>query len=233
MKDLRNLGFGNIVMKNEDDLKEIYHSFIQAYEINKKYFSNDIKDVKIIIAETEEEFKDQAGRHYIELSSGITSYGNKIILKSRKLANAGENFYKEYAVNELNHVFWYQNYGTLKPKWLMEGFASFVSEEYFIDDAELRKIIIKFKINSDLVEYTSIRKKLKGHYSKYMLWSNFVRFIVLRFGVDKINEFMSDYQKRPIRKNYDYFFQKHFGTNDVKLFNEYIENIRSKKLEEF
>ncbi|OVE74507.1 hypothetical protein BVX95_02240 [archaeon D22] len=229
------VGFGSITRKGKIE-NEIVVSFSKSFEKNNEIFFSVPKKVRLIVVDNEEEFKKLLKDDFHSWAKGF-SYPGKIIIKSYELAKPDElkiEYYNRMLRHEMTHVFWHANFKTWKPRWICEGFANAMNDEYQIKKNEILSVLNKYSVKSDILDYRPLKKNLTNKFPRYPVWTNLVRYLIEREGVESILDFMKEYSKKPYRKTYDKLFLKFFNKTPTKLFMEFSESIKAqKKIDEY
>ncbi len=232
MKFTKNIKFAT-VYRNKPISKSSLNALKKAYNINKRLFRRSVPKFKIIICDNEKDFKKNMKDYYFKWGTATVVKGGTLVTRSpefiEKIGRWKKSDFFDIMKHEMNHVFWEFYYGINKPCWLLEGFASYVGSGFDLTKKQLKKMIIKYKVDYSIIHYRYFRKKFeKGHVPIYPVWAAFTRFLAKNKSPYTIIRLMDSYIKNPIKSNYDKQFKKLFGKTEKELFNEFIADIRSK-----
>lgn len=232
MNYVKKLKFADI-LRNKKINQEIILAVRNSFKINKSLFNKKIKKFKIIICDTEAEFKKETKKDYRKWITGITVKHKKIIIKSpdlmEKVGIWKRKDFNKIMTHEINHVFWYGICKAWKPDWMLEGFACYVANMFMFNKPELRRIIEKNKVNVKILDYRYMKRNFKkGHFPKYPVWGNFIKFIIEKYSVKHIIRFLDNYSKKTIKSHYIKLFPQIFGKSHKELFNEFLQSINQK-----
>lgn len=233
MKYSNDVGFA--IIKRDIEIEEDLIGILNyCFDKNNKNFKKIPFRFDIIICDNLNDFEKRLGENYRDDISGMTFTSKKIIVKSfaiSKTTKSRKDYYKEFFLHEFNHIFWYFNYKTFKPAWLREGLACNISNSFILDKKDLLKLTDDYHIKNYLLDYRGLKKNVKeGHYPAYPVWANFTQYIIDKFSISKLMNFLDEYSKKPYRDYYDRLFLIHFGKSDENLFDEWVTSIKSKTL---
>lgn len=228
-KFVRELEFAQIFSnkKIDDNLVKI---FKKAYSINNSLFKRSPEKFKIIVCDTEKEFKKEAKYYY-------QKWGTATVLRNKTLVTRSPDFVKKIGkwkkknfpnimTHEVNHVFWYDTYKKWTPNWLVGGLACHIGNNLILSKNELKKIIKRYNMDHSILNYRYLKRNFKrGHYPRYPIWANFTRYIVKKYSINKLIKLMNEYIKNPRKKHYQKVFKNIFGLTDKELFKKFLNSI--------
>lgn len=226
MKFSKNLNFA-MILRNKKIDNEITDAVKKAFEINKKIFKKNPKKFKIIICDTEKEFKKEAKYYYQRWGTGTVLRNNNLIMRSpdfiEKIGKWKKKDFKNIMNHEMNHVFWTDFYSITKPCWLLEGLACYVGNHFILKKKELKKIIQKHEIDYSIIDYRYLERNFKaGHMPRYPIWCAFTKYIIKKNSIKKLIILMEKYSKNPTKQNYNKLFKNLFKKSEKQLFKEFL-----------
>ncbi len=204
----------------DDDFIRLFDT---AYNTNYMLFNKPIPRFKIIACHSNSEFKKEARYYYTKWATATVLRNGNLVIKHPDISTKWKKSdYPDIINHEMNHVFWTLLYKTTKPAWLEEGMASSIGKNF--SKYSLKKLINDFKINSKILHYRYIKRKVTGHIPFYPIWQGFTDYLVNRFGSGKIIILMNKYSKNPVKDNYHKLFGQIFGKSEIQLFNEFLKS---------
>ncbi|MBS3073432.1 hypothetical protein J4465_01390 [Candidatus Pacearchaeota archaeon] len=220
---MSNISFMNLISSKPIE-KRTKDQLIVAYNKNRKIFSQvPNKKFKIIICNSEEEWKEESKYYYFPFGAGTVLRDGTLIVKEQKLLTRNNKEYQKLLDHEMNHVFFLLIYGLTRPLWIQEGLANFVGGYPFSKKDTLKKIKEK-KISCKILQYRYLNKNFPDKETvklMYSIWRYFVGFITNN-NPKKITKFMEIYTKNPSKKNYLNLFYRFFKKDDKQKFEEFI-----------
>lgn len=205
--------------------KKFVRLFDRAYNINYKIFKRKPGNFKIIVCHTQQEFKKEAKYYYTKWGTATVLRNGNLIIKSPAISNKWkETDYPNIINHEMNHVFWTRLCNTTKPLWLTEGLACHIGKNF--SNYNLKQLTKEHKINSTILHYRYIKKKLTGHIPFYPIWRGFTDYIIKRKGSHKVIILMDKYSKKTNKENYHKLFEHAFGSSEKELFEQFLNSIK-------
>src|SRR3989338_3292575 len=220
----QDLKFAWLVSSKEIPTK-IENWIVKAYEKNRKIFGRvPSKKFKIIICNSEKEWKKESKYYYFPFGAGTVLRNGTFVAKEQKFLKRNDKNYKILLDYEVNHVFFALIYGITKPLWVHEGLANFVGGNHLSINEILRNIKQK-GLNHKVLQYRYLNKNFPNKETvilNYSIWKYFIEFITEN-KTKVIIRFMNDYIKNPTETNYDKLFLMHFGKNQRDKFIDFIK----------
>jgi len=196
----------------------------EAFEKNKKIFGRaPSKRFKVVICNSEKEWKDESKYYYLPFGSGTVLRDATFVVKEQKFLKRTDKDYKNILDHEMNHVFFALFYGTTKPLWILEGLAEYMGG-YSKSTKEILEGIKQRKINHNILEYRYLQRNFSNKEVirlNYEIWKKFIEFITDN-NPKLIVDFMNSFTKHPTKRNYDKLFLEFFGQNQENKFKTFI-----------
>ncbi len=216
----------NIVYKGKD-YNEIEKMASTAYQEAEKFFDKKPESINITVHKSRKDFENKLKRITLEWEVANASYSGDIdILHPDCMAKEStheKNEFLSILKHEISHVFLDILSGGHKiPKWLNEGFSSFVagfniSDEYiYIEEKFLKKL------------GTPRCWDENSNYYAYKISQMFVSFLVKEFSIEKVRELIFTLEKNYFYDNFSKNFEKIFGSNIEIMEKEFVKYINSK-----
>jgi len=230
MKYQKDLGFV-VIKRNQEITPELVRAVSRSFELNRKIFRRKPTKFKVIICDTEKEYKKAAKYYYSKRGTGTVLRNNDLIIKSpdfiEKIGRWKRSDFPKIMDHEMNHVFWTDFYYFTKPCWLLEGFACYIGKSFVLSKKELKEVIKKYKVNSSILEYRYLDRNFRGgHYPRYPVWEGFTRFIAKKHGARKFIKLMDLYIKNPSLSNYKGLFKQLFRKSERELFEDFLKSLK-------
>jgi hypothetical protein len=198
------------------DLPQLQSIVASAYEEVESFFVKKPEILKITIHKNRKSLEEKLGRKTFEWEIATASFSGDInILHPDSFAKESTHAKDEFLPilkHEITHIFLDLLSGGNKiPKWLDEGFSSYVAglkiseDSIFIEDNFCKKL------------GTPRGWDEQANYSAYTLAQLFVGFLIKKYSVEKIIELLS-----MLEKNYYY---DHFNSKFKMIFGENLEDI--------
>ncbi len=198
--------------------------FDKAYDINCRLFKKEPGSFKISVCHSRQEFKKEAKYYYTKWATATVLRNGNMVIKHHKISDKWKKAdYPNVIIHEMNHVFWMRLFKTTKPLWLLEGLACSIGKSF--SGYDLGKLACDYKINSKILYYRGLSRKLTGHIPFYPTWQGFTNYIIERKGIRSIIVLMERYSRNPRRSNYDKQFKLLFGKTERQLFADFLEDI--------
>ena len=201
----------NPQVDNKSDLESLVFN---SYQKNQDFFGKKEINIEVSFLYKRKEMDEICGYKAPEWHVGFTK-GNQISIFSpsvfEKASNHPQSDFLYVLVHEIAHIFTNEIFKFFYPKWLHEGIAGYVAEQYKIRPVgETNKF-------SDLHDKNGWNK-----FHNYPQAYSFTKYLIDKFGKDKILEFLNNLRKDIGSNNsYDEFVK--FFDNFLKIhFNEVV-----------
>jgi hypothetical protein len=231
MKYLTQLKFGFIYSSKKIDSK-IVKFFEDAYKINSNLFNKKYNNLKFVICNSNEEYKNESKYYYNEFGIGTVLRDGTFVVKDLSLIDCDIKYFRGVIIHEMNHVFFARKYGITKPVWIQEGLAAYTEKNCFIDIKEVIKQIEKKKISSNIIKYRYMDRDFSNVDDvrlMYAIWFQFIDFLIEQTKSSKlIIDFMDKYSKSPNLETYNKVFKDKFGSNLDHKYLEFLIWIKKK-----
>lgn len=189
-----------------DSKENLEKAVFEAYRKNKEFFGKDITNLKVNFLYRREEFDEINGRKTSEWEVGNSSNkGNLNVIAIfspfvfDRVSSHPSSDFSYVLTHELAHIFTQEILGFYYPKWLHEGIAGYVAEQY-----KIRKVD---KIDDfDKLHDSENWKKLHNYSQAF----SFTKYLVDTLGKDKLIEFMIELPKKLGRHHFPDDFKKFF-----------------------
>lgn len=226
MKYKKRLKFFEMVRnKSIDD--HIVRTFTKAFEVNREIFNRNPGYFRIIICDTEKEFRKEAKYYYQKWATATVLRSCNLVTRSpdflKKIGRWQAKVYQPLMNHEMNHVFWQSLYRITRPSWLAEGLACVIGKNFILDPEELKKMINDHKVDASILHYRYLKRNFdRGHIPQYPVWANFTQYITEEYSLNKIIDLMKRYFRKPTLTRYNRIFKQKFGMNQKQLFNKFM-----------
>ncbi|MBT4165693.1 hypothetical protein HOE04_01495 [archaeon] len=197
------------------------------YKTNKLFFNKDGPYLKIIITNTEEEFKRLTKKFYSPWVKGVSLKGNRVILRGPELY---KKTYKKFKgtqnpqlllTHEINHIFAYQINLYRGPYWFTEGLATYVAKQIPGKSYKKSSKITKEEAKR-LMFYRFMHKNLKQ--DMYVVHYKAIDYLIKKFGKKKLLKLVNSYSRNLNKKKYLNLFNKIYGISYGDFINEFIKD---------
>jgi hypothetical protein len=234
MKFKEDIGIA-IILRNKKIDKNIKDIFIKSYKENLKFFPKKLSKFNIFICDNEEEYKKYARPYYTKWSVAVGLGEEGITTRSPEFIDKIGQFkikdFQNIMNHEISHIFWFRLCHTWSPQWFIEGLACYIGNNFPLKNYELKAIIPKDKITSQILDYRYLRRNFeKGRFPRYQIWQSFFTYIINKYHKDSIKRFILAFSKNPTKKNYNMCFKEIFGKSDRVLFSEYLNSLTKMSL---
>lgn len=213
---------------NGKDSTNLKNNVLSAYNEISGHFSDAPKDITVRIHKTKKDFDKQLGRNTQNWEIANASYDNEIDILHPAAFEKESSHEKEEFLPVLKHEIIHLFTDELAkksavPKWLNEGFSSFVSGQY--------KNIKKQKnyIEQNFCEKLGTPKEWDeySNYNAYQISALFVQFLIENNSMDKLKQLISSLDKNYYYPNFQKIFQKIFNKDIEDAEKEFIEQINN------
>lgn len=210
--------------------KKLQKEFRKALLFNKRIFRKNPEKFRIIICETEKDFRKMSRCHYQKWASAVVLNDSTLVMRNPRFILSKGKWKRKDIPNivrhEMCHVFWINFYKTWSPYWLAEGLPCHVGGNYISTKIKLRSSLKNHAIGPEILDYRYLKRNFsKGAQPRYMLWANFTRYLTKKYSTKKLIKFMEEFSRDTTRKKYEVTFKKIFGKTDKQLFKEFLEKI--------
>lgn len=207
---------------------EIVRKCSYAYNENRKFFGKNCKFFKILIANTEREFRKLSGKFYSPWAKGVSVKGKFIVIRCPELFHktylkfGGTFKFEALLAHEINHIF--ANHLNLYegPYWFTEGIAMYVAGQIpgkvYKNDVE----ITKEKAKSMMFYRLIMRKLCMDMYVFHYLG---VDYLIKKFGREKLLELIRLQFKDMKKKEYEGLFKKVYGVSYNKFIKDFVDQV--------
>lgn len=220
----RDLKFALLISSKEIPVKTENWIF-ESYKKNRKIFNKTPrKKFKIIICNSEKEWKRESKYYYFPFGTGTVLRDGTFVVKEQKFLKRNDKNYKILLDHEMNHVFFALIYGITKPTWIHEGLANFVGG-YILSKKEIIKNIKQKKINNKVLQYRYLYKNFASEKTvqlNYSIWKYFIEF-VCNDNPKIIVLFMNSFIKNPTKANYKKWFFRYLGKSSRNKFKDFVK----------
>lgn len=212
------------------DFNDLKNNALSAYKEIGGYFRDAPKDITVRIHKTKKDFNKQLGRNTRDWEIANASYNNEIDILHPAAFEKESSHKKEEFLPVLKHEIVHLFTDELAkraavPKWLDEGFSSFVSGQYknikkqknYIEQNFCKKLGTPKEWN----EYSS--------YSAYQISALFVQFLIEDNSIDELKQLISSLDKNYYYPDFQKIFQKIFNKNIEDAEKEFIERINKQE----
>jgi hypothetical protein len=212
MKKLININFDSKI----DSKVELEKIVNKAYQKNKNFFGRDLTEIKINFLYQRSQMDEICKYKTEDWQVGWAENKNIYIFSPsvfEKVSNHPNSDFPYTLTHEIAHLFSNEILGFAYPKWLYEGLAGYVAEQYKIRPV---KKIDEFSNLHDKEDW----KKFSNYSQAY----SFTKYLIEKLGKEKILKFLENLYKNfghcPNFKDFTGFFEKFFDIN----FNKIISN---------
>ena len=209
MKKLININFDSKI----DSKVELEKIVNRAYQKNKNFFGRDLTEIKINFLYQRSQMDEICKYKTEDWQVGLAGNKNIYIFSPsvfEKVSNHPNSDFFYTLTHEIAHLFSNEILGFAYPKWLNEGLAGYVAEQYKIHQVK------KIDGFSNLHNKQDWKK-----FANYPQAFAFTKYLLDKFGKEKMLEFLGDLHKNfgccPSFKNFTEFFEKFFNFNFEKL----------------
>jgi len=181
----------------------------RAYLKNKKFFKKDVSGIKVIFLYTRSQMDKTYSRKTPDWVVGGTKGRDSIYIFSPsvfdKVSNhpASDFFYT--LTHEMAHIFTNHVLDLYYPRWLREGIAGYVAEQYKIRPV---RMIHKFSQLHD--------ERSWEHYHNYPQAFSFTKYLIDTLEKEKMLRFLKKLPKKIGRH--------HYPQNFIQFFNQFFKN---------
>ncbi len=208
------------------DYKKIEKLILRAYKETEVFFDKKIDSINIKLHKTRNSFEKKLKRKTFDWEIANASYRNEIDILHPiafdKESSHGKKKFLSVLKHEIIHLFVDKmTKGTAVPKWLDEGFSSFVSGQYK-----------NIKKQNNYIEQNFCKKlgtsKGWNEYSNYCAYQTatlFIEFLVNKYSLNKIKKLISSLDKNYYYPDFQKIFTKTIGEDLEKLEKKFIKEI--------
>lgn len=227
MKFSRDVGFA-IINRNTKIDKNLPRIFKKAFSVNKSIFKKSPKKFKIVICDSEEDFKKEAKYYYQKWSAATVLRDCTLVTRSPEFAKrefqTDAKYFQMLMNHEMCHVFWQSFYSCTNPIWLDEGLACHIGNHFILSGKELKQMVGKYNVTTAILDYRYLKRKFdKGHIPNYPIWATFTRWLAEKYSVEKLVQLMEIYSRNQTKTNYEVVFKKIFGKSDKSMFKQFLK----------
>lgn len=210
------------------DFNDLENNVLFTYREISGYFQDAPKNITIRIHKTKKDFDKQIGRNTRDWEIANASHDNEIDILHPAAFEKESSHKKEDFLPVLKHEIVHLFVDKLAkkaaiPKWLDEGFSSFVSGQY--------KNIKKQKnyIEQNFCEKLGTPKEWNEYssYNAYQISALFVKYLIEDNSIDKLKQLISSLDKNYYYPNFQKIFQKIFNKDIDDAEKEFIKQINS------
>lgn len=213
-----------------DDFNDLKSVVLSAYKEIGGYFRDAPKDITVRIHKTKKDFNKQIGRNTLDWEIANASYDNEIDILHPAAFEKESSHEKEEFMPVLKHEMIHLHIDELAkraavPKWLDEGFSSFVSGQYK-----------NIKKKNNYIEQNFCKKlgTPKGwdehsNYDAYQVSALFVKFLIEDNSIDKLKQLISSLDKNYYYTDFQKIFHKIFNKDIEDAEKEFIEQINNQE----
>lgn len=207
------------------DFNGFKKDILNAYNDINRHFQDDL-EILVRIHKTKNDFNKQLKRNTMEWEVANASHNNEIDIlhpnAMEKESSHNKNEFIPILKHEMTHLFIDKlSNGKTIPKWLDEGFASYLSGQYKID-----------KWRNNYIEENFCKKlgtpqgwDKHSNYSAYQTASLFVYFLIKNYSIIKVKKMISSLDKNYYYSNFKKIFTKIFKKNLEDLERRFIKEL--------
>lgn len=196
--------------------EKIFKEINYAYKLVFSFFEQEIPEMDINIVSDRKQFNLFNERETRDWEVGYTFFKNdKVVIaifnseSFEKYSTHKKEEFNAILIHELTHVFTGYVLKFFYPKWLHEGLAGYVAEQY-------KGKIIKKENITELSELHSLEGWNKNN--KYLESFLFTKFLFDQFGKEKMLDFMKNLGWKTEFKDFETKFKKQFKKSLENLF---------------
>ena len=209
-----------------EDFDYLKNDVASAYKEIGGDVQNAPKNITVRVHKTKKDFNKQLGRNTQDWEIANASYDNEIdILHPAAFEKESSHRKEEFLPvlkHEMIHLF---TDGLAKksavPKWLNEGFSSFVSGQY--KNIKKQRIYIE----QNFCEKLGTPKEWNEHsnYNAYQISALFIQFLIENNSLDKLKQLISSLDKNYYYPNFKKIFQEIFNKDIEDAEKEFVRQI--------
>ena len=207
-----------------NDYNEIEKLISLAYKGVEVFFDEKPENINVKIHKTRKDFEEKLNRKTFEWEVANASYSGSIdILHPNSFARESTHKKEEFLFilkHEFSHIFIdLLSNGHKIPKWLDEGFSSYIAGFNNIKDFLYieENFCKKLGTPKGWDEYSN--------YYAYNISQMFVEFLIKKFSIKKVNKLISTLKKNYYYASFSKNFKKIFGKNIENTEREFVESL--------
>ncbi len=203
MEKLININFNTKI----DSGTKLEKMVSEAYQKNKDFFGKDLTEIKINFLYQRSQMDEICKYKTGDWQVGYAENKNIFIFSPfvfEKVSNHPNSDFPYTLIHEIAHLFSNEILGFAYPKWFNEGLAGYVAEQY------------KIRPVKKIDEFSNLHDKQDWKkFANYPQAFAFTKYLIGKFGKEKILEFLKNLRKNIGSNNsYDEF---------VKFFNNFLK----------
>jgi len=194
----------------------------RAYEKCRKFFGEDIRDIKIYFCYSRKEFEKFVKRSTPEWLVGVSGSKEVVILSPSVFAKASNHPKSDFypvLTHEVAHVFLNQLYGFNQPVWLREGIPGYIASQY-----KIREIVSKNVQQLDALHGKNSWDKTNNYPQAF----HFTKYLIDSFGKKKILTLISTLDTNESYEGFSLKLRKAVDMTIENVFNNWLQSMREK-----
>jgi len=218
----------------EKNIKKVVHDLVDGYQRIFQFFGFGIPSLRLVLLYTRKEIDELRQEKTPSWLVGQADK-NTICLFSpsvfEKVSPHRRSEFKKVLLHEMTHLFIRRIHSSFEPRWLEEGLAYFVAGQ-----RGKKQFNSHFFLNKELPFLLDSEKRWQKAlpYGAYTISFLLVKFLIKRFGKEKIIKFLSSLRGKYNRKKLCQNFEQIYGqkiTEEVKEFlNQYTLERKRKEV---
>ncbi|MFP4119166.1 MAG: hypothetical protein ACLFTH_03870 [Candidatus Woesearchaeota archaeon] len=229
MRYSKDVGFAT-VHRNKKISPTLTRQCKRAYEKNKNVFREEPDQFRIYVYDNLQRLNNDL-QPEVRGAAGVTQNNGDIQIQSSelltRLKHLDTTYFPKFLTHEMTHVFWKNNFNGWKPKWLAEGLAHHIADTF----TWLKKYgykLSQYGYDHTILDYRFMFKKqavdMNKKIMKHYIWRSFTDYLVEKHSLTNVMDFLYDFYKNPVRKNYDNLFKTYFNNTEKELYDEFMMN---------